>query len=196
MAATPDLTIREAAELAGVPKKTIEKAVEARIVKTISKSVRLPGRATQFLSLQAVVFFAALKKAELVDLPVHHKKAIWKQLSRQKKLVPRSIEFSPGTTLDVKTLAKETAEAAFRYKAARDKHIVCNQDILGGTPVIRGTRITVYSVLGRLQHGDSLEDLFEDYPDIPEEAFEAAVIFAKTHPMRGRPSGRPWRNAV
>ncbi len=77
----------------------------------------------------------------------------------------------------------------------RDAHIVSDPEILGGTPVIRGTRMTVYSVLGRLQDGDSIDDLTADNPDIPREAFEAAAIFARAHPLRGRPSGRPWRNA-
>ena len=62
--------------------------------------------------------------------------------------------------------------------------------------MIKGTRMTVYSVLGRLQHGDAIDDLAEDNPDIPRDAFEAAAIFAKAHPLRGRPSGRPWRNAT
>jgi len=54
--------------------------------------------------------------------------------------------------------------------------------------------MTVYSVLGRLQDGDSIDDLTTDNPDVPREAFEAAAIFARAHPLRGRPSGRPWRN--
>ena len=28
------------------------------------------------------------------------------------------------------------------------------------------------------------------------EAFEAAAIYAETHPPRGRPAGRPWRKAT
>ena len=77
----------------------------------------------------------------------------------------------------------------------RDAHIVSDPEILGGTPVIRGTRMTVYSVLGRLQDGDSIDELTADNPDIPREAFEAAAIFARARPLQGRPSGRPWRNA-
>ena len=64
-------------------------------------------------------------------------------------------------------LAKEPFEAAVRYRASRDAHIVSDPETLGGTPVIRGTRITVYSVLGRLQDGDSVDDLVADNPDVP-----------------------------
>ena len=92
--------------------------------------------------------------------------------------------------------ATEPFEAAVRYRASRDAHIVSDPETLGGTPVIRGTRITVYSVLGRLQDGDSVDDLVADNPDVSREAFEAAAIFARAHPLRGRPGGRPWRNAA
>jgi len=65
----------------------------------------------------------------------------------------------------------------------------------GGEPVIRGTRTTVASIAGRLEAGESIEELIDDYPHIPPEAFEAARIYAHTHPRRGRPP-RPWRDAV
>lgn len=196
MNAATDLSVRETAELAGVPKKTVEKAIESGVVIAIPKPARWPGRANKFLPLRAVAYFSALEKACLFDLPVRHKKAIWTNLNSQENLLPEAVEFSPGTFLSVKNLAGERVEAAARYKAARDKYIESAGDILGGTPVIRGTRITVYSVLGRIQDGETIDDLVEDNPDIPREAFEAALLFAKTHPMRGRPSGRPWRNVA
>lgn len=85
---------------------------------------------------------------------------------------------------------------AERYREARDLYITTEADILGGTPVIAGTRIAVYAVLGRLQDGDTVDDLIDDCPEIPREAFEAAALYAKAHHLRGRPSGRPWRNSA
>jgi len=196
MAVAPDLTIREAAELAGVTKVTVEKAVEAKVIRTLSRSARLRGGATRFVPLKAVAYFVALRRANLGDLPIRHKKSLWAKLIRLEPMVLEPVEFSPGTFLHFRELAAERFEAAASYKAARDAHIVSGDDILGGTPVIRGTRITVYSVLARIQDGETVDDLSADNPDIPREAFEAAALFAKAHPMRGRPSGRPWRNAA
>ena len=90
-------------------------------------------------------------------------------------------------------LAGGPLRAALAYRAARDRHIVSDNEILGGTPMIRGTRITVHAVRGRLEGGDPVEELMEDYPGVPREAFEAADLYARTHPLRGRPGGRPWR---
>lgn len=71
--------------------------------------------------------------------------------------------------------------------------IVCDDAIMGGTPVIRGTRITVYSVLGRIDGGDSMQDILDDNPDLPREAFEAAVAYARRYPLAETPNGKPWR---
>ena len=196
MTITADLTLREAAKLAGVTKTTVEKAVEAKVIRPLACPARLRGGSTRYVPLRAVAFFAALKHANLVDLPVRLKKALWSGLVRLESGELAPVEFSPGTVLHLDELANEPFEAAVRYKASRDAHIVSDPQTLGGTPVIRGTRITVYSVLGRLQDGESVDDLVADNPDIPREAFEAAAIFARAHPLRGRPGGRPWRHAA
>ncbi|WP_158554912.1 DUF433 domain-containing protein [Methylovirgula sp. 4M-Z18] len=57
----------------------------------------------------------------------------------------------------------------------------------GGRPVIKGTRLTVSAIHGRLSSGDTIETLMDDHPDIPRRAFEAALLYAQTHPQVGRP---------
>ena len=187
MMPSSDLTLREAAELAGVTKTTVEKTVETQVMQTLTRPARLRGGSTRYVPLQAVAYFAALKSANLVDLPVRHKKVLWTRLVRLDPMELRPIEFSPGAVLHVDELAGKAFETAVRYKESRDAHSVSDTDILGGTPVIRGTRISVYAVLGRLQNGDSVADLVAENPDIPRHAFEAAAIFARAHPLRGRP---------
>jgi uncharacterized protein (DUF433 family) len=68
---------------------------------------------------------------------------------------------------------------------ARDAWIESIPGIKGGAPVIKGTRITVRAVEPRLSHGDSLDEIAAENPDLQREAFEAAVLFAKAHPLRG-----------
>src|SRR5437016_12072783 len=70
--------------------------------------------------------------------------------------------------------------------------IVVDEEIKVGTPVIRGTRRTVYAVLGRVDHGETIDDILADNPDLTREALEAAIIYARSHPLVGRPGGRPW----
>ena len=196
MPITADLTIRETAALSGVPKATIEKAVEARVLQAVSAPARLRGGATRYLPVRAVAYFRALKAANLTDLPLRHKRAIWEHLVGLEPMRLETIEFTPGAMIDLERLSADTLRNATQYREARDRYIASDPDILGGTPTIAGTRLTVYAVLGRLQDGDSLDELAEDYPELSREAFKAAELFARAHPLRGRPSGRPWHNAA
>ncbi len=196
MPITADLTIRETAALSGVPRTMIEKAVEARVLRAVAGPARFRGGATRYLPVRAVVYFHALQAAKLTDLPLRHKRSIWTRMIRLEPMQLGTIEFTLGAMLDLERLAADTLRNAERYREARDRYITSNVDILGGTPIIAGTRVTVYAVLGRLQDGDTVDDLVEDYLEIPRAAFEAAELYAKAHPLRGRPSGRPWRNTA
>ena len=132
-------------------------------------------------------------------MPIRHKKLIWQALARREAEELgdlREIEPVPGVRIDMERLARDSIRRAAQYKLAREEHIAVDPTILGGTPVIRGTRLTVYAVRGRLAEGERVEDILEDYPRLAREAVEAANVYAQTHPLRGRPAGRPWRAAA
>ncbi len=57
-------------------------------------------------------------------------------------------------------------------------HIYSDPAILGGKPVIRGTRISVELVLERLSDGWSEDDLLRSYPHITREQVRSALAFA------------------
>ena len=82
------------------------------------------------------------------------------------------------------------------YRAAQERWITSDPEILGGTPVVVGTRISVYAIRGRLMGGETPEDLAEDYPGVDCGAFRAASMFAKAHPLETHPSGKPWATAA
>lgn len=50
--------------------------------------------------------------------------------------------------------------------------------VLGGKPVIKGTRIPVDMILGRLTYDLDLKTLFEDNPDLTEEDIKACIAYA------------------
>jgi len=51
-------------------------------------------------------------------------------------------------------------------------------EILGGKPVIAGTRISVQLILEKLGDGWSIQDLLEDYPQLTREQIIAAIAYA------------------
>lgn len=59
------------------------------------------------------------------------------------------------------------------------KEIVSQSDIMGGKPVIAGTRITVEHILSCMAAGQSVERLMEDYPDLTREGIAAALEYAR-----------------
>jgi uncharacterized protein (DUF433 family) len=57
-------------------------------------------------------------------------------------------------------------------------YITADPGILGGKPVIAGTRISVQLVLEKLRDGWTIDDLLEDYPQLMREQIEAALQYA------------------
>ena len=59
------------------------------------------------------------------------------------------------------------------------QRVVCDESILGGKPIIQGTRISVEFVLDLLGSGMTFQDITQEYPHLTHEDLEAAVAFAK-----------------
>lgn len=59
------------------------------------------------------------------------------------------------------------------------EYIIVNPEILGGRPVIKGTRIPVEVVLERLAHDLDTKTLFEDYPRLTEDDIKACLSYAQ-----------------
>lgn len=56
--------------------------------------------------------------------------------------------------------------------------ITAANDICNGKPIIRGTRITVHTILEFLSAGDSKEEILRQYPSLVPEDIDACVHFA------------------
>jgi uncharacterized protein (DUF433 family) len=56
--------------------------------------------------------------------------------------------------------------------------ITSDPEILGGKPVIAGTRISVQLILEKLGDGWSIQDLLEDYPHLKRDQIIAAIAYA------------------
>ena len=182
MGTTIYFTFGETAELSGAPRNLVEESVERHVLASVVKSDEISGKPIPCLRSGAIVFFATLYGANLYGLSIKQKNAFWELVRNvaTEKLV--SVELAVGETLDLPKLAGANLRQAIEYNSAKIKYLVSDLKILGGDPVIRGTRITVRSVASRLAGGDTIADLTEDYPTVPEEAFKAANVYARSHP--------------
>jgi uncharacterized protein (DUF433 family) len=198
MTAAASLTPREVAELAGTPKRVIEKAIEERVLRVRFRTARSrTHHERRMLPLHAVAYAATITRLG-VKLTAAQKRRLASKLAQMRPAEIRKarLQLAPALELNVGRLVGDAMNRAERYRVTRDAWIVIDEEIKGGTPVIRGTRITVYSVLGRVEHGETIDDILGDNPDLTRERIEAAIIYARTHPLIGRPGGRPWVNAA
>ncbi len=58
------------------------------------------------------------------------------------------------------------------------ERITVNSKILGGKPVIKGTRISVEHILNLLASGLSVNEILDDYKHISKEDIQACLDFA------------------
>ncbi len=56
--------------------------------------------------------------------------------------------------------------------------IVADPEVMGGKPVVAGTRITVEEILRRLAAGESPEALLEALPRLTPEGLRTALLYA------------------
>ena len=72
------------------------------------------------------------------------------------------------------------------------QHFSRDPKVCGGEVVLRGTRVTLRTVLASLREGASVVEIVQDFPTITEEDVRAVIAFAAASaqedmPVRGLP---------
>jgi uncharacterized protein (DUF433 family) len=182
---------REAAMLAGVPLKTVDKAIEEKVVK--ARQSRSDGT---FLDTDDVMALAVLGRTGLA-LRSQAKRKIRRWLEETQPYASAKkpeLQLSDVVVIRLDPALRDAFRQLSSYRDGRERFIESSSEIRQGEPVISGTRLPVRAVAERVQGGETVDDLIEDYPKVSRKAFEAALLYAQAHPRRGRPA-RPWRDA-
>jgi uncharacterized protein (DUF433 family) len=58
------------------------------------------------------------------------------------------------------------------------KYITSDKEILGGKPIILGTRISIDMILEWIASGASIEKISSSYPQLKNEAIREAILYA------------------
>ena len=58
------------------------------------------------------------------------------------------------------------------------ERISLNPDVMGGKPVIQGTRLTVEYILNVLAHGATVAEVLTEYEGLAPEDIQACLLFA------------------
>ena len=100
----------------------------------------------------------------------------WKRWSFQDSFV--TVRFEPFW---------EAVDRRLRELNAAREAVVTDPEILGGTPVLRGTRVPVHDVAAALARGADKKQVLAMYPALTSKQLDLARVYAKAAPQRGRP---------
>lgn len=179
------LTRREAAEIGRIPLNAIDKAIEQGVL----KPRRQAGR--PLLPAHEVALLVLLRQID-VALPAKAKGRLREWLARsQPQDVGSELELSEALRVAMTEDVAQTIKRADSYARLRDRYVERNPAVMGGEPVISGTRVPVRTLAKLIEMGETPQVLREDYPHVPQEAYAVAVQWAHANPRRGRPT-RPW----
>jgi uncharacterized protein (DUF433 family) len=59
-----------------------------------------------------------------------------------------------------------------------EERTVCDPQIVGGEPVLKGTRVTLKTVLASLAEGATTAEILADFPTLSEEDVRVTIAFA------------------
>lgn len=66
------------------------------------------------------------------------------------------------------------------------EYIEINPEIRFGRPCLKGTRISVYDVLGWLASGMSIEEILEDFPQLNRDQILACLAYSADKERRSK----------
>ena len=60
-----------------------------------------------------------------------------------------------------------------------DELITCDDDIMGGTPVFKSTRVPIKNLIDYLEAGDDLDEFLDDFPSVSRDQAIQILELAK-----------------
>lgn len=177
------LSRREAAALARVSVSLVDKAIEQGVIDVVrrQREAAIPAEEIALLVVMREIG---------IPLPVKTKRQIrdWLVgLSGSRRKRPAELKLTDALVVRQNEEVPSLVKRAKDYTRLRERYIESDPEVKGGAPVIKGTRLTASAVGARLEGGDSLNDVAADYPYVDRAALEAAAIYGRSHPRRGRP---------
>lgn len=88
--------------------------------------------------------------------------------------------------VDLRPFFQMVEERLANLKSA-ETMVVRDESVMGGEPVVRGTRISPYDLAASVSNGIPKWRILRGHSGLSPEALDLAVIWAQTNPPRGRP---------
>jgi uncharacterized protein (DUF433 family) len=185
-ATTETLTPTEAAIVSGVSIRDVHRVIDERILPENFYDTR----EARFFKSDACVFIAFyFGAADRLTSDERQRTIALASLHSSDPKFSTKIVQDEFLTIDLAPFWKGVDERLLRLNAARAQ-VSINDEILSGTPVIKGTRVPVYDVAASVAAGIPMERILSAYPSLKREQVELAALYADANPQRGRPRQR------
>ena len=172
------MTANEAASITGVPLRQVHRIIDAGF---LGGAVKRRHNAR------------LLAPKALVGLKLAHETAAVLTLRSRRAVVATSIRLprqamirTDLVVVDARPAARSVRSGISQLSKARGI-VSSTPDVLGGTPVFKGTRIPVHDVAEMLANGYSPSSIIKAFPRLDAEKIRLSAIYALAYPPRGRP---------
>ena len=191
MPATEMLKATEAAVVARVSLRDVKRVIDERILPETLVSVE-NGRFVLGAACTLIAFYFESAKRLTSEERLFAIRSAEPRLRRWNRAATEAMLKADWTvrhdflTIDLLPFFERSVARLERLDAAREV-VTISDDIMGGTPVISGTRVPVHDVAAALAAGVPAKEILEDYPSLTEDRLELAALYAEANPLRGRP---------
>ena len=172
--------------MTGVPLKQVHRIIDADLLgqaaarREGSRAVHCDGLVSLKLAHETTAIFTVDGRRQLVRYLLGHPDAKTARLH--------------DVSVDVRSMKDDVQKGLSRLARAHET-VTADDAVLSGTPCIRGTRIPAHDVAEMLANGDGIEAIRNAWPVLTEEQIEAAALYARAYPRRGRPRSVPFRRS-
>jgi uncharacterized protein (DUF433 family) len=146
-----------------------------------SQKVR-SGRIVQRVISSDGLLCLKLEQLGVGQLPLAYRRRIYRAVLAQPG-IPQLRE-SEAVIIEVRKARTDLKSAMTSYKKAHTM-VIEDPEIMGGTPVIRGTRVPVHLVAEMRRQGTSVEEILAGYPSLTREHIALSELYGQAHPRRG-----------
>jgi uncharacterized protein (DUF433 family) len=176
----------EAASVTGVRLRQVHRIIDAGL---LGGAVKRRDKA-RLLAPKALV---GLKQAhDTADvLTLRSRRAVVATSIRQPR---QAMIRTDVVVIDARPAARAVRSGLSQLSKARG-NVSSAPDVLGGTPVFKGTRIPVHDVADMLANGDRPAAIMKAFPQLDEDKIRLAAIYALAYPQRGRPRAKSSRRS-
>jgi uncharacterized protein (DUF433 family) len=172
-------TPSQAAVLTGLPLTAVRKALDQAAVPS---RLKRSGRTVERVVPLAALLCLKLEQMGVGTFPLSQRKRIYRSVLAQ----PTAAEWRISGAVVIRAeAAHATLDAEIEKLRRAEQRIVSDLEVMGGAPVVAGTRIPVHLIAEMHRQGASALEILNGYPALTAEDIELAVLYAQAHPRRG-----------